>query len=61
VRPRSDKTEIRRLRRALRSAHDLIHGVLAATEPEQYALNQADTTIERALAPKRRRSPKEGK
>ena len=55
ARQRSDKTEIRRLRMALRWVHGMIHDVTAATETEQGFVNMATAHIREALAPKRPR------
>jgi hypothetical protein len=52
---RSDKTEIRRLRAALRWVYGMTDGVVAVTEDDQGFLNMARGHIRETLAPKRRR------
>jgi hypothetical protein len=58
VKARSDKTEIRRLRMALRWVHGMIHDVKAANETEQGFINMAAAHIRESLAPRRARAAK---
>ena len=53
-RQRSDKTEIRRLRMALRDVDEWIDGVVSATDSGQRYLAYARRQIRETLAPKRR-------